>query len=356
MNTATARLARARKTRRATFTAALGLVAAFLLVAGALDAEVKVLFWPRIAVVGGGRFVIPDPLLGYGPRPDARARVTWRRLGRTIYDARYAIDADGYRRTGVSAAPKAETTVFLGDSYTFGDGLNDADTLPQRFADVTGERVVNAAFSGYGPGQALRLIQSGRPARLFGDGRRRFVFAVSDLDLGRSDSRSLLHRVGTPHYELANGTARFIGPFHPGWRGTLVDFASRSAIVAGIRDLSLAAPSPGGAPLFGAMMSAARDAAAARHRAGFLVLLWDEPIWQDGGDPGKRRRRQAIVDGMAREMARRGVAFVRVSTLVPDYTAHMGAYVMGGSGHPSALLDRRLARGLATWLEQERGR
>jgi hypothetical protein len=45
---------------------------------------------------------------------------------------------------------------------TFGQGVPDADTLPQAFADATGHRwrVLNLAFPGYGPQQFLRSLET----------------------------------------------------------------------------------------------------------------------------------------------------------------------------------------------------
>ena len=45
---------------------------------------------------------------------------------------------------------------------TFGQGVPDAETLPQAFADATGYRlhVLNLAFPGYGPQQFLRALET----------------------------------------------------------------------------------------------------------------------------------------------------------------------------------------------------
>ncbi len=331
---------------------ALRLAASLLVVLGALDAEVAVLFFPRVVTDRPGQsFTVDDKLFGYAPRPGIRARVSLRRFGRTIVDARYTIDRHGFRATRASTDPAAPTVIFVGDSYTFGDGLGDADTLPQRYADITGQRVINAAFSGYGANQVLRLVQSDRlDPVIVGGGPRLFAFPVIDANLRRIDPQLAQHRVGTPHYDLIDGNLRFVGPFYPGLAGALVKLASRSAIVSGIGDLLVAAPSERGAELFGAMVQQASLTARSQFHARFLVVLWDEPIWQDGGDPRRALQRASAVAAMEREMQQRGVAWVRVSTLVPDYRAHMAAYVIPGSGHPSALLNRRLAGALAQRL------
>ncbi len=326
------------------------LTAVSMLCLAALDAEVGLIFFPRITMEGrSDRFIIPDPLLGYAPRPGVRARIIWRRFGRTIYDAHYGIDPRGHRLTVGSNDHSATSVVFVGDSYTFGDGLNDTQALPARFSQTTGFalKVTNAAFSGYGTNQVLRLVDSGRLIPDLKSGPRLIIYSASDQQLGRIDDRAWVHRAGTPRFVLEEGRLRDAGVFEPGWLGTSVALASRSAIVAGLRDLALAAPSPASARLFGAMVAAARDAAKLRYGADFLVLLWDEPAWQDGGDVGRARQRTAAVQAMAAEMQARGVPYLRVSALIPDYTSQMSSYVLSGSGHPSAALNQRLARALA---------
>ena len=333
-----------------------GLILSSLMCLAALDVEVSLLFFPKITLQrGGGSYILSDPLLGYGPRPDARARVTWKRFGWVIYDAHYGIDGLGRRLTQGAVDPEAHTVVFVGDSYTFGDGLNDAEALPQQYSQARGyrDRVINAAFSGYGPGQVLRLIDSARVSPQLGKGPRLFIYAAIDAQLGRLDPNALLHRPGDPLYRLEGQALRHAGTFHPGPQGALLTLAGKSAIVRGLRDLTLAAPSRSNAPLFGAVTQAAQAAARRRFGAAFLVVLWDEPVWQDGGNPVRASQRTAAVKAMADEMSRRGVAYVRVSALVPDYRVHRSDYVLAGSGHPSAALNRRLAAALAQRLSVE---
>ena len=82
--------------------------------------------------------------------------------GASIYKAEYTIDSNLLRET--LSAETGPTIAFFGDSFTFGEGVNDAETLPQAFADLLGrrERVLNLGFSGYGPHQFLAELQTGR--------------------------------------------------------------------------------------------------------------------------------------------------------------------------------------------------
>jgi hypothetical protein len=92
-----------------------------------------------------GRYA-PDERLGYVPRPGYTAQ------GITI-------EAGGLRRTGDAAtggttgerAPAAGPPILaVGDSFTFGDEVSDAETWPAQLQQITGRRVLNGGVSGYG--------------------------------------------------------------------------------------------------------------------------------------------------------------------------------------------------------------
>jgi hypothetical protein len=81
------------------------------------------------------------------------------RSGETIYSVTYTLGNDGFRVTpGQGDGP--ERINFFGCSVTFGEGLNDDETLPYFVSRSGRYRVKNWAFSGYGPHQALAILQS----------------------------------------------------------------------------------------------------------------------------------------------------------------------------------------------------
>jgi hypothetical protein len=75
------------------------------------------------------------------------------------FTASYTIDGDGHRRMPSPAEPR-NTVVFLGDSMTFGAGVNDDETYPYVLASEhwTDLRIVNAAVDGWGLTQCLLAL------------------------------------------------------------------------------------------------------------------------------------------------------------------------------------------------------
>lgn len=145
----------------------------------------------------------------YAPSQVVQAK-SWRETGRTqrfIYSANYTIDEAGNRKTCLSNStrlqPNQSTVLFVGDSFTMGEGLNDCETLPSLFAMVSGMHATNAATNGYGPHQAMKLLEDDqllRP-RIGGKKIRLVVYRMIREHLQRLSGRSPWDAFG-PCYQL----------------------------------------------------------------------------------------------------------------------------------------------------------
>jgi len=77
-----------------------------------------------------------------------------------IYDVVYSIDNNNNRYTPTTnKVNKGKTILFLGGSYTFGEGLNDNETLSFYMQNLTGLSSINAGLHGYGAHQALFILE-----------------------------------------------------------------------------------------------------------------------------------------------------------------------------------------------------
>ena len=104
-----------------------------------------------------------DETLGYMPRPGAGGRDN-------VWRAEVNIDAQGFRSNGRAARPPGPPIVALGDSFTFGDEVDDDQTWPAHLERILGRPVWNAGVFGYGFDQmvlrAERIAESAQPALL----------------------------------------------------------------------------------------------------------------------------------------------------------------------------------------------
>ncbi len=87
-----------------------------------------------------------DPQLGYAPRAGASGGNAWDRV--------VTIDAEGLRENG-RARPRGTPILALGDSFTFGDEVDDADTWPAQLEAQLGRPVLNGGVFGYGLDQMV---------------------------------------------------------------------------------------------------------------------------------------------------------------------------------------------------------
>lgn len=83
------------------------------------------------------------------------------RNGDILYDVTYSIGDDGFRITPQSNDSVQVHINFLGCSFTFGEGLNDNETLPFSLqASNEHISVKNYGMHGYGVHQALRIVET----------------------------------------------------------------------------------------------------------------------------------------------------------------------------------------------------
>jgi len=104
--------------------------------------------------------VHPDSLLGF--RPNNNVFCSGKKIFRDtlIYEMSYRLDSNGHRVMPVNLATNEKFAAFLGCSFTFGDGLNDRETIPAYFSKNSKiYQGYNFGYSGYGPAQALIKLQ-----------------------------------------------------------------------------------------------------------------------------------------------------------------------------------------------------
>lgn len=110
----------------------------------------------------GGDIYRADDILGYKPELNTHIYSIKKRNGETIYDVIYSTDEYSRRITPVqNREGRDKYILFFGDSFTFGDGVNDDETLPFYVATLASDyQPYNYGFSGYGTQQMLAKLQS----------------------------------------------------------------------------------------------------------------------------------------------------------------------------------------------------
>jgi hypothetical protein len=128
--------------------------------------------------------------------------------GSTVYTASYTIGLDGFRETPQygwtpqdslkSARPRIN---FLGDSFTFGEGLNDNQTMEYFFGDLSQKQgqaiwVKNYGVHGWGMHQSLAILQSDL------DSKANLQFALTSPWHASRSACADFYSLGSPRYLL----------------------------------------------------------------------------------------------------------------------------------------------------------
>lgn len=149
--------------------------------------------------------------------------------GSPIYDVKYTIDPTLLRHT--ISRDVGPTVAFFGDSLTFGEGVDDLDTMPQIFSDLNEHqfRVLNFGSSGYGPQQYLRALDTGFYDPLLSPDLRLIVYMTAPWHAERVACKPY-YTLPTPRYILTDGKVSFHGRCAEGLRLKFLEWAESTAI------------------------------------------------------------------------------------------------------------------------------
>jgi hypothetical protein len=288
-------------------------------------------------------YALDDDVLGTVPVKQVRAHSSRIEHGKVVYDVNYTIDANGLRIAPASQVDSpAGSVLFFGCSFTFGEGVQDDETVPYQVAIQSNGRyeTYNFGFHGYGPHQMLAAIESGRVRQIVTKSPRYAFYEALPDHVARVAGKIPYGR-HNPRYRLnPDGTVRLDGHFDDGQkppsafelrlRGQL----RKSAIY---RMFERAEPrtNEDDLRLLLATVRRSRDLLAAEYPGiEFHVVLWrnfeyEQPIYQK------------LQEGFA-EMH---IPVHLVENMLPDYNLDSRKYLLSpGDGHPNQLANRLLAR------------
>ena len=118
------------------------------------------------------------------------------------------IDENGFRSNGkINKINNEERIiVFVGDSFVFGDGVNDNETIPSFYQKLKEDKIVNAGVSGYGIDQiyltAVNLIDYLNVSEIF------LCFIANDIN---RTEYSIWCGAEKPFFKLENNKLKYVG-------------------------------------------------------------------------------------------------------------------------------------------------
>jgi hypothetical protein len=307
-------------------------VASVVLCLAVAEAYALVVSAPAIEIRTPG-YSLPDPVLGWRPgHPGVfHHRSLDGKTGSVIYDIDYTIDE--YRNRQVISAPTGTSIAFFGDSMTFGQGVPDAETLPQAFADATGDqwRVLNFAFPGYGPQQFLRALETDMFRDLLTEPRL-FVFLTAPWHAERSACTSNFV-LRAPRYVMVEGRLVYKDKCIDHWPVWLRYWLTRTAIYSVFLEPVFGGAGPADMDLYVAILI--RAGQLARERYGVPTLILYQPY-------DAYVRRAGFTDQQIMQRLRDGGLIVIDAGLDPNDFPGQNLRIPG-DGHPTGVANRAWA-------------
>ncbi len=184
-----------------------------------------------------------DSLIGFRFDPGRIEAVEYFENGDTIYNTYYTMLPDTNRygtnfpmRKGYKSDTSSREAVFLGCSFTLGEGLPDEETLPYQYGQLTGVSTVNRGFNGMGIHQVYQLFKSEYANQDNHD--RLFVYSFFSEHFFRALG-IYSWNVGGPYFEMSGDTLQNKGPFYkvkPNYSHKLAHYGSFLGAITFIKD------------------------------------------------------------------------------------------------------------------------
>ncbi|HNP62259.1 MAG TPA: hypothetical protein PKM72_15535, partial [Nitrospirales bacterium] len=155
-----------------------------------------------------------DPLLGYKPNPGFRGLIHHPPYWDNVY---VSIDRHGFRQhsdDNTMSDHSGTKVLTVGDSFTFGDQVNNSQTWPACLAQKTGHKVLNGGVGGYGVLQSV--LRAEQEVAKHGP----FDTIIWSITVGADSRRARLmvrSNFPKPHIATVEGKTRMVPPmdFNP---------------------------------------------------------------------------------------------------------------------------------------------
>lgn len=268
----------------------------------------------------------PHSFLGWAPRPGSTVRFRRYVDDQLAFEMLFNIQENGLRISNVEqAAGRAECVLFFGGSFTFGEGVDDHESMPYVVSEINQARLRthNFGYSGHGAHQMLSALDHGIVDEIV-DCTPRYAIYQGIVDhVRRAANKAVWKPDMGPIYTLTEDDELIYGGQYD------VRRESRSEILRGLVDLRVTSYD---IDRYIAIVDASRGRIESRFPGTqFHVLFWDD---SEDSDAAK------IVDGLRQK----GITVHLISEILPGFREDGLKYRVGRlDDHPSPLAHRLIA-------------
>ena len=287
-----------------------------------------------------GDYFQRNEILGYGPKKGSQVRSLKLYGKEFVYYVSYTIDSNGLRISPAHNPNASGCILFFGGSFTFGEGVQDEQTLPYQLGLKTGGKFLmyNFGFHGYGPHQMLSAIEQGLVERVIQCDPKHVFYWLNTGHIARSAGLAPWDSHG-PRYILdENGLLKFSGRFDEHFlipidirrqlKSSLI-YRKTIGIDRSLRD--------GDFQLFWAIIEKAKQLAHRRFpNSEFHVLFWDLK--------DTTRKQKEVVEHLTSHLVGKEFDLNAVSVMLPKFHEDPSAYELSPyDRHPNPLAYEMIA-------------
>lgn len=286
--------------------------------------------------------------LGYRPLAGAKVEALATFGDKVVYHQTYTIEPSGARATPGSVE-HGPTYLFIGDSFIFGEGLADSETLPSQFARGLKSKahVVNLGVLGYGPNHLVRAMETGLyDSYVVGKVEAVITWIIPDQLMRVTGDGGWL--TFSPHYvRESDGSVRYTGSF---LEHRLTNPLAGASYLARSK-LSWVARATGPSllreqtELFVALLARLKELVQQRYNAPLvLIVQWPERVTEGAVDLRHLPAYEAI--------KALGMKMVSVRDIIGHGSENWHLYAIPHDAHPNVLMDSVVAKALLQALDR----
>jgi hypothetical protein len=253
--------------------------------------------------------------------------------GKLLYNAIITVDNNGLRICPTCQGKCDSSVLFFGDSFTFGEGVNDTETMPYLVGLALSKkyRVYNFGVHGYGPHQMLSAIEHGMVSSIVGKNVKYAIYQCIYPEHVRRMTNPRLWDEHGPEYKLGNDNQALYSGHFDDHIGTIDNLLQKSAIYRKIMAFN--------PPLFrkdkklfiAVLTKSAHLLAEKFPGAELHIILWD---WTEGKD-------NWVFD----KFQKNGIFIHRIEDILPDRNKLNMIYrISPFEKHPNPYLYHIMAR------------
>jgi len=277
-------------------------------------------------------------ILGYAPKKGIQIRAQKSYRNELLYNVQYTIDKNGLR-TGFNhrQEPKKTAVLFFGGSFTFGEGVNDNETMPYRFEEKGIFKAFNFGFHGYGPHQMLAILENEMEKSIVSDTPPKYaVYQAIAGHVDRCAGRAWWDQSG-PRYRLnEKSEAIYQGPFQNFLMSRFITVMTRSNLVRKWLSSSAKFTSIADIDLFIGIVNKSKSLFEKRYGGQFYVLLW----------PSDSQLYKAILS----KLKTKQIKVIKIEDILSDIEKHRIRFPY--ENHPNQLAHDKIATYLLKFLQK----